>query len=544
MQFLRQISISKRLWLIFFITVGMFFVFGALALKQSYGVMHSAKATKTKHIVESTLGTLEYFHELEKNGQLTAQQAQDQAKSALSKLRYGRNDYIWINDLAPNMIMHPMSPALDGKDLSGYKDPDGKEIFNEFVKIAKQQGSGFFSYRWPMPGANAAVDKISYVQLFKPWNWVIGSGVYLDDTQAEFRSVAINASIMSFTIIIFIVFLIISIMRSIVVPLEHVVEAMHNIASGEGDLTQELSIHGKDEITQLSQHYNTFALKLRTTIGHLLNSASTLKQSAEALGNQASQALIINEDQSQQTEHIATAINEVTYAVQDVAKHAEQAATEVTLATKQAASGQANIDNSLRQTDKLSATIAQAVDVMQKLAEESSQVGRVLDVIRSIAEQTNLLALNAAIEAARAGEQGRGFAVVADEVRLLAQRTQQSTDEVQKMLESLQENSQAAVAVINQSSSTSQATVEQAQQAQESLTHISNALHVINDLNASIASATLQQSHVAEEINQNITQVAGLSQSSNEAAHQLSASSEQLNQLTLELNRQLAQFKV
>ncbi len=544
MQFLRQISISKRLWLIFLITVGMFFVFGALALKQSYEVLHSAKAVKTQHIVESTLGTLEYFHELEKSGQLTSQQAQDQAKSALSKLRYGRNDYVWINDLGPTMIMHPMSPALDGKDLSGYKDPDGVEIFNEFVRTAKQKGEGFVSYRWPMPGASAPVDKISYVHLFKPWNWIIGSGVYLDDTQDEFRSVAINASIMSFLIIAFIAFLIISIMRSIAKPLESVVEAMQNIASGDGDLTQELSTHGKDEITQLSLHYNTFALKLRNTIGNLLNSAATLKQSAEALGNQASQALHISEDQSQQTEQIATAINEVTYAVQDVAKHAEQAAAEVSQATEQAASGQANIDNSLKQTDKLSATIEQAVDVMQKLAEESSQVGRVLDVIRSIAEQTNLLALNAAIEAARAGEQGRGFAVVADEVRLLAQRTQQSTDEVQKMIESLQQNSQAAVQVINQSSSTAQATVEQAQQAQESLTSISNALHMINGLNASIASATLQQSHVAEEINQNVTQVAGLSQSSNEAAHQLSASSEQLNQLALELNRQLAQFKV
>lgn len=544
MQFFRQISISKRLWLIFLITVGMFFIFGALALKQSYDVMNAAKAVKTQHIVESTLGTLEYFHALEQSGQLSTAQAQAQAQEALSKIRYGRNDYVWINDLAANMVMHPISPALNGKSLTSHKDPDGVEIFNEFVRIAKQQGAGFLSYRWPMPGASAPVDKISYIQLFKPWNWIIGSGVYLDDTQAEFRSVAIHASIISAVIIITIALLIISILRSIVVPLENVVSAMQNIASGDGDLTQELSTSGTDEISELSQHFNTFTLKLRTTISHLLSSATTLKQAAEALGVQATQSLTISEEQSQQTEQIATAINEVTYAVQDVAKHAEQAATEVLQATDQAVAGQANIDNSLQQTDLLSSTIEQAVNVMQTLAEESSQVGRVLEVIRSIAEQTNLLALNAAIEAARAGEQGRGFAVVADEVRLLAQRTQQSTDEVQTMIESLQQNSQAAVQVINKSSSTAQATVEQAQQAHASLTSISNALHKLNDLNASIASATLQQSHVAEEINQNITQVAGLSQSSNLAAHQLSSASEQLNQLAQELNRQLGQFRV
>ena len=544
MHFLRQTSISKRLWLIFIIAVSMLGVFAGLALKQSYDLMHAGKAVKTQHIVESTLGTLEYFHSLQESGQLTQQQAQQQAKNALSKLRYGRNDYVWINDLAPNMIMHAISPALDGKSLADYKDPDGKEIFNEFARIAKQQGSGFFSYRWPMPGANAPVDKISYVQLFSPWNWVIGSGVYLDDIYREFRATAIKVGAISLVMLLIMAGVIILIMRSIVQPLENVVSAMHNIASGEGDLTRELSIQGDDELTQLGKHFNTFTLKLRSTISHLLSSAATLKLASEALGEQASQALHINEEQAQQTEQIATAINEVTYAVQDVAKHAEQASGEVSQATQQASAGQANIDTSLQQTDLLSSTIEQAVSVIQTLADESSQVGRVLDVIRSIAEQTNLLALNAAIEAARAGEQGRGFAVVADEVRLLAQRTQQSTDEVQKMIESLQHNSQAAVQVIGASSTNTQATVEQAHQAHQSLSSISTALHLLNELNASIASATLEQSYVTEEINQNITQVASLSQSSNEAAHQLTTSSQQLNQLAAELNHQLGQFKV
>ncbi|WP_422396201.1 methyl-accepting chemotaxis protein [Pseudomonas trivialis] len=162
-------------------------------------------------------------------------------------------------------------------------------------------------------------------------------------------------------------------------------------------------------------------------------------------------------------ELVATAINEVTYGVQDVAKNAEHAASEMRDAQAQAQQGQVNIDSSLQQIDQLSSTISQAVDVIRTLSSESTQIGGVLEVIRSIADQTNLLALNAAIEAARAGEQGRGFAVVADEVRLLAQRTQTSTAEIQTMIERLQGHSEAAVKVISDSHSASQLTIEQAE---------------------------------------------------------------------------------
>src|SRR3990167_8893172 len=194
-------------------------------------------------------------------------------------------------------------------------------------------------------------------------------------------------------------------------------------------------------------------------------------------------------------ELVATAINQVTYGVQDVAKNAEHAATEVHTAEEQALQGQQNIEGSLRQINALSATIDQAVTVIQALAQESTQIGSVLEVIRSIAEQTNLLALNAAIEAARAGEQGRGFAVVADEVRLLAQRTQKSTAEIQVMIERLQGNSEAAVKVINDSSKASQLTIEQARQAGTSLTLIASGLRNLSGLNDSIASAADSRNH-------------------------------------------------
>ncbi|KAI1695414.1 cache domain-containing protein [Ditylenchus destructor] len=434
------------------------------------------------------------YHGLETTGVMTREAAQKQALSAVRGLRYDHDDYFWINDLTPVMIMHPANPKLDGQNLSAIRDPDGFAVFNEFVILAKAKGAGIVNYRWPKPGAEAPVAKTSYIQLFEPWGWIIGSGVYVDDVQAEFSSQVWKASFIGLAIALVMALLVSLIARSIVRPLQAAVNAMGNIASGESDLTRSLDTHGQDEVTQLSRHFNSFTAKLR-----------------QELGSNATQAHDRSQQQSQQMELVATAINEVTYGVQDVAENAEHAASEMRDAQAQAQQGQVNIDSSLQQIDQLS---------------ESTQIGSVLEVIRSIADQTNLLALNAAIEAARAGEQGRGFAVVADEVRLLAQRTQKSTAEIQGMIERLQGHSEAAV------------------KAGASLTAIGESLRNLNGLNASIASATLQQAHVVEDINQNVTEAAGLSHSTALAAEQSSVASAHLRGLSEQLDGLLRQFKV
>ncbi len=544
MKSLRSVSISRRLWLILVLAVALLLTLGLLMLKQIHDDLYQAKAQKTQHVVQTASGILDYYHGLETAGTLGREAAQKQALSAIRGLRYDKNDYFWINDLRPVMVMHPANPKLEGQDLSGIKDPDGYALFNEMVTLAKAKGGGMINYRWPKPGASAPVQKTSYVQLFEPWGWIIGSGVYIDDLQAEFYDQVRDASLIGTAIALLLAVLVWLIGRSIVSPLQEAVQAMANIASGESDLTRTLDTHGQDEVTQLARHFNAFTNKLRGVVSQLQASASELGQSSGDLGSNALQAQARSQQQSQQMEMVATAINQVTYGVQDVAKNAEQAASEVRDAENQARQGQLNIDNSLQQIDQLSATIAQAVEVMRTLSAESTQIGGVLEVIRSIAEQTNLLALNAAIEAARAGEQGRGFAVVADEVRLLAQRTQKSTAEIQAMIERLQNHSEAAVKVIGESSRASQQTIEQAGLAGESLTAIGQALRNLNGLNASIASATLQQSHVAEEINQNVTEAANLSHSNAVAAEKSSADSDRLRVLSEQLNGLLRQFRI
>ncbi|MBA1279332.1 methyl-accepting chemotaxis protein [Stutzerimonas stutzeri] len=544
MNLLRNFPISKRLWLIPALAIAMLFILGLLMIQQVRTDLYKGKQVMTQNIVETANGILSHYQQLEANGSLSTAEAQKAAMDQIRLLRYGQDDYFWINDMKPTMLMHPMKPELDGQDLSKTKDPNGKELFNEMVRVAQRQGAGLVDYQWAKPGEVDPVPKISYVELFKPWGWIIGTGIYVDDVEAEFQRYVVRFSIIGLVIASLMAVLVAILIRSITKPLRDSMQAMANIASGEADLTRSLDVSGNDELTTLSRDFNTFTHKLRTVITQLFETSGSLDQSSSALGGLAGQAHKQSQQQSQQMELVATAINEVTYAVQEVAKNAEHASNEVNDAEKQADLGQRNIDASLQQIDQLSTTINEAVGVIQSLAEETTQIGSVLEVIGSIAEQTNLLALNAAIEAARAGEQGRGFAVVADEVRLLAQRTQTSTAEIHTMIERLQKNSGAAVTVIMNSSRASQATVEQASQAGESLGQIAQALRNLSGLNASIASATLQQSQVVEDINQNVTQAAGLAQESTLAAEQSSAAGKQLGDLAEQLNRLLKQFKV
>ncbi|MBD2840574.1 methyl-accepting chemotaxis protein [Pseudomonas sp. JM0905a] len=543
MPILRHISISQRLWLILLTSLLILLTLTGLMLSQNLDDLHAAKALKTRHVVETASGILRYYQGQESAGKLSREQAQKQAVELMRSLRYNGEDYFWLEDFNTRMVMHP-SPKVEGKVMAGTRDPDGNTPFDDMVSVAKRDGAGLVHYRWPRPGSEDPVQKVSYVELFKPWGWIVGSGIYVDDVQAEFRTQVLHTLVILLVTGLLLTALIILIARSIASPLDEAVGAMANIASGEADLTRRLDDHWRDELTALGTHFNTFTRKLRGVIGQSLETADSLDQASRSLGTIAGDTQRQSQQQSQQMELVATAVQELSYAVQEVARNAEHAASEVRDAEEQALRGQDNIDSSLARIDQLSGTIGKAVDVIQSLAHESGQIGTVLEVIRAIAEQTNLLALNAAIEAARAGEQGRGFAVVADEVRLLAQRTQKSTAEIQTMIERLQANSAAAVRVIDESSQASALTVEQARLAGRSLEQIAQALRNLTGLNASIASATLQQSQVVEDINQNVTQAASLAEESALAAHQSNEASRHLESLAGELNLILKQFRV
>lgn len=325
--------------------------------------------------------------------------------------------------------------------------------------------------------------------------------------------------------------------------LEQLASALKEIAEGDGDLTRRLDESRKDELGEVAHWFNIFVGKLQRLMGDIKGSMDSLTGSAQQLSQVAEQSNSKITEQQMQTDQLATAINEMAAAVQEVAHNTQQAATAADKANQETGNGRSIVNGNIDAMDNLASEIQKASAVIHQLQSESNEIGGVLDVIKGIAEQTNLLALNAAIEAARAGEQGRGFAVVADEVRTLASRTQESTQEIQNMIERLQSRAQEAVKVMNENQAQSQAGVENASRVNDSLQNISTAIEEISDLNTQIASAADEQSHVAEEVNRNIQQISQCTDAAVGGSEQVAQASEDLTRLATQLRNLAGRFK-
>lgn len=332
--------------------------------------------------------------------------------------------------------------------------------------------------------------------------------------------------------------------NSISAPLKQAVNAMHDIAQGEGDLTRRLPQEGNNEIADLAAAFNQFAAKVQMMVQQVMSSVEQISTSSEEMSLITVETSREVVRQQSETALVATAMNQMTATVQEVAKHAALAASSAQQADKETAEGKAVMKHTLEIINALAHEVESSTEVIMSLAVESNEIGSVLDVIRGIAEQTNLLALNAAIEAARAGEQGRGFAVVADEVRTLASRTQSSTQEIQKMIERLQMGANNAVKAMEKGRTQAQKGLNQATHAETSLETISNSVTSIYDMNIQISTATEEQSSVTEEINRNIVNISQSADTTADGAKQTASAGEELAKLASRLQSLVGQFKV
>jgi methyl-accepting chemotaxis protein len=336
----------------------------------------------------------------------------------------------------------------------------------------------------------------------------------------------------------------IAITATIVKPIEETAASLMEIAKGEGDLRVRLNVDGNNELSRLSVAFNLFSEKIQNTVAQVQASIIKLTHMAENLATSSADTRSAAEKQSQETEQVAKALGEMTNSFQTVAANAASAANAAKEANRQALNGNQVVQQSIQAINRLAAEVEQSAETIHGLESQSKQIGGILETIRNIAEQTNLLALNAAIEAARAGEQGRGFAVVADEVRTLASRTQQATQEIQSMIVALQTGAQTAVQSMQSSQNQMNISVEQAEQAGMAFNSITQAISTISMMNEQIASSSEQQTTVAENINRNEVRISDVSRQAVQAAENIARSSETLAHLAESLEALLGKFKV
>jgi methyl-accepting chemotaxis protein len=516
-----RFSVSLRIYTI----IGLSFCgLIGLAVMQANNLKASLKQqrqSELSHLAQVAVGIAREEYEIAVRDHSSDDLARKSAAARISKLRYGNGDYFWINDLGPRMIMHPAKPELNGQDLTDSKDPTGKRLFVEFVNVVKKDGSGFVEYQWPKPGKETPQPKLSFVAGFEPWSWVIGTGVYIDDLEAQLWESAKAVMLAALIVMGLLGTITLVIARKMSAALVAMTTSVTRL--GEGDFEIELpGLDRRDELGDMARSIARFKIKIaeKVVADAVLDDQrrqlaedgkrNALKQMAETVERETTAAV---SEVSARTGEMAGKAAQMTGSAVLLAENSNSvaAAAEEALTTAQivaTASAQlslsiagiaSQVSASRRLTTEAVAASTTAQSTIAKLSQAANRVGAVTNLISEIASQTNLLALNATIEAARAGSAGRGFAVVAGEVKSLAEQTAKATTEIAQQISEIQQATEQSVASMN---------------------GISDVIRNVESVSSAIALAIEEQSSVTREIARTVEET---SQAARQVAQQITA---------------------
>ena len=544
MQEQQHMSLNRRLIYTISATIAALVVLFAGVLYNERAMLLKDRQEKVRNLVEVAHGAIAELEKAERNGKMSRETAQAGALAVLRNMRYDNVEYFWVNDMTPKVVMHAAKPELEGKNMSELKDPKGKYLFNEFVAVVKKDGKGFVDYYWPKPGEEDPVAKISYVMGFTPWGWIVGSGIYLDDVNRIFREEAIKFLLWGLIVAAVVTVPMVLLRRNLLQLLggdpSRAVAVARRIAAG--DIGTEVPVHESDT-TSLLAGMRDMQANLRSMIHEVIQGADNLGRGSREMMQATENVSAHANAQSSAASSIGVSVMEMNISMQLVESSAKEAFTLSTDAGNMADTGTTVIEQAGSEMKLLSDEVNASSITIQGLGRQSEQITSIVKTIKEIADQTNLLALNAAIEAARAGEQGRGFAVVADEVRKLAERTANSTADIATTVSSIQSGTRDAVASMATGVNQAAKSVSLAQQGGDSIKRIRDGskrvIAVVNDITGAIA----EQTYATTEISKSVEEIVKMSEGTAVSLNQTVQAAHRLLELSAALQESVKRFK-
>jgi methyl-accepting chemotaxis protein len=483
-------------------------------LKSETDSAMQARMDATRQHVEIAHGMLAWAYAQETSGKMPREQAQQLALQAIEPLRYQGQEYFWINDMQPRMVMHPIKPDLNGKDVGDMKDPNGLELFRAFVATVRKDGKGFVAYQWPKPGSAAPVDKISFVQGFEPWGWVIGSGIYVGDVRQALVRQLVWAGTGVLAALLVAGYLFLSFFRVMDGGLKET--RRHLRAMTSGDLTTSPVPWGRDEAAQLMIELRHMQDALRSMVLRVRHSSDEIVHSTNEIASGTLDLSRRTEETVSNLEQSAASMEEISSTVNHTTQHTQEAAQMAQHNAQVAADG--------------GRVMREVVDTMEGIRTSSAKIAEIISTIDGIAFQTNILALNAAVEAARAGEQGRGFAVVASEVRSLAGRSAAAAKEIKTLIDSSVQQVATGTSIVRAAGATIEDIVTSSQR--------------VNQLLSQVVTGAREQNQGIGQIGESVHELDRMAQQNAALVEETAAATTAMQEQARTLAHEVARFKI